>query len=101
MPNVEDYHIIDRDSSHLLIIFCHGMPEMSLNGALVLSRSGDDRDIPAETLERCWRDSRQQSEITDTTQRILAYSIILTVLIEKFVKNHQSSNALELYLHVS
>ena len=52
LPNVEDYHIIDRDSSHLLIIFCHGMPEMSLNGALVLSRSGDDRDIPVETLER-------------------------------------------------
>ena len=28
------------------------MPEMSLNGALVLSRSGRDEDIPAETLQR-------------------------------------------------
>ena len=49
---MEDYHIIDRDSSHLLILSCHGMPEMSLNGALVLSRSGDDRDISEETLAR-------------------------------------------------
>ena len=52
MPNLEDYHIIARDDSHLLIIFCHGMPEMSLNGALVLSRSGDIKDISEETLAR-------------------------------------------------
>ena len=54
LPQLEDYHIIDMDDSmeHLLIIWCHGMPEMSLNGALVLSRSGRDEDIPAETLQR-------------------------------------------------
>ena len=54
LPQLEDYHIIDMDVSmeHLLIIWCHGMPEMSLNGALVLSRSGRDENIPAETLQR-------------------------------------------------
>ena len=40
LPQLEDYHIIARDAEHLLVIFCHGMPEAHLNGALVLSRSG-------------------------------------------------------------
>ena len=35
LPQLEDYHIIDRTADHLLIIFCHGMPEANLNGALV------------------------------------------------------------------
>ena len=35
LPQLEDYHIIDRTDDHLLIIFCHGMPEANLNGALV------------------------------------------------------------------
>jgi len=39
LPQIEDYHIIDSTDDHLLIIFCHGMPESNLNGALVLSRS--------------------------------------------------------------
>ena len=54
LPQVEDYHIIDRDDTmdNLLILSCHGMPELSLNGALVLSRSGRDEDIPEETLQR-------------------------------------------------
>jgi len=38
-PQIEDYHIIDSTDDHLLIIFCHGMPEANLNGALVLSRT--------------------------------------------------------------
>ena len=54
LPQLEDFHIIDMDDTmeHLLIIWCHGMPEMSLNGALVVSRSGRDEDIPMETLQR-------------------------------------------------
>ena len=51
MPQLEDYHIIDRDDSHLLIIFCHGMPDINLNGALVLSRSPDMK-MSEETLTR-------------------------------------------------
>ena len=35
LPQIEDYHIIDSTEDHLLIIFCHGMPESNLNGALV------------------------------------------------------------------
>ena len=35
LPQLEDYHIIDSTEDHLLIIFCHGMPEANLNGALV------------------------------------------------------------------
>ena len=35
LPQLEDYHIIDSTDDHLLIIFCHGMPEANLNGALV------------------------------------------------------------------
>ena len=56
LPQLEDLHIIDMDDTmgheHLLIIWCHDMPEMSLNGALVLSRSGRDEDIPAATIKR-------------------------------------------------
>ena len=39
LPQLEDYHILDRDDSHLLILSCHGLPEITFNGALVLSRS--------------------------------------------------------------
>ena len=52
LPQVEDYHIIERDDTNLLVIWCHGMPEMSLNGALVLSRLASYEDISPETLQR-------------------------------------------------
>jgi len=77
LPQLEDYHIIDRTADHLLIIFCHGMPEANLNGALVLSRS--QTTTPGEqTLERfksqiaahnmpledfCWFDNQQCTNI--------------------------------------
>jgi len=51
LPQMEDYHIIDSTDDHLLILWCHGMPEINLNGALVLSRartSGPDD----QTLDR-------------------------------------------------
>ena len=52
LPQLEDYHIVARDSNHLLIVFCHGMPEVSLNGMLVLSRTGRHEDLSQRTLER-------------------------------------------------
>ena len=54
LPQLEDYHIIDMDEKmeNLLILFCHGLPEIQINGALVLSRSGRDDDISPETLQR-------------------------------------------------
>ena len=52
LPQVEDYHIIDMDNSHLLIIWCHGLPEFRNNGALVASRTGNYNDISDETLQR-------------------------------------------------
>jgi len=45
LPQMEDLHIIDSTADHLLILWCHGMPDVNLNGALVLSRdrtSGPD-----------------------------------------------------------
>jgi len=52
LPQLEDYHIIDYDDEHLLIIACHGWPEWNSNTAIVLSRSGDNDKIPPEVLER-------------------------------------------------
>jgi len=54
LPQLEDYHIIDTDEAmeKLLVLWCHGTPEMSFNGALVLSRSAKDDDISPETLRR-------------------------------------------------
>ena len=54
LPQLEDYHIIDTDEAmeKLLVLWCHGTPEMSFNGALVLSRSARDDDISPETLRR-------------------------------------------------
>ena len=39
---------------------------------------------------RLWADSKQQSENTDTTQKILAFLIIQIVLIEKLVKSYET-----------
>jgi len=39
LPQMEVGHIIDSTDDHLLVIWCHGMPETTLNGALVLSRA--------------------------------------------------------------
>ena len=54
LPQLEDYHIIDMDEKmeNLLLLSCHGLPEIQFNGALVLSRSGRDDDISPETLQR-------------------------------------------------
>ena len=52
LPQLEDYHIIDMDDSHLLILFCHGMPELNLNGAIVVSRSPGRESLSEETLAR-------------------------------------------------
>ena len=52
IPQIEDYHIIDRDDSHLLILWCHGMPDLNLNGALIMSRHSDNDHLPEETLVR-------------------------------------------------
>lgn len=41
-----------QDSKHLLIVFCHGMPEVSLNGMLVLSHTGRQEDLSQQTLKR-------------------------------------------------
>jgi len=51
LPHKEDYHIIDSTDDHLLIIFCHGMPESNSNGALVLSRSRTSA-LDDQTLDR-------------------------------------------------
>ena len=37
LPQMEDLHIIDSTADHLLILWCHGMPDVNLNGALVSS----------------------------------------------------------------
>merc|ERR1711909_45896 len=52
LPDIEDYHIVDKDDSHLLVIFCHGTPNNNLNGAFLLSRSSDYENISEETLIR-------------------------------------------------
>jgi len=52
LPQLEDYHIIDQDDSHLLILSCHGLPEVNFNSALVLSRSNNINDLKQKTLDR-------------------------------------------------
>ena len=37
LPQMEDLHIIDSTADHLLVLWCHGMPDVNLNGALVSS----------------------------------------------------------------
>jgi len=49
----EEYHIIDHDPSHLLILWCHGMPEVRMNGAIVLSRTKEL--VPKDILARFQR----------------------------------------------
>ena len=44
--------VMDETVENLLILWCRGMSEMSLTGALVLSRSGRDEVILRETLQR-------------------------------------------------
>ena len=52
MPDIEDYHIVDKDDSDLLVIYCHGTPTHQLNGAFLLSRSSSYENISEETLAR-------------------------------------------------